>query len=305
MNMNTQKGFTLIELMIALVLGLLISAAAVQVYITNYRTSTVQKSGGDLQNAGIFGVQQYEYYLRHANLDNPVLSIDDKTIKGGIVMSADNVGGATGVPFTKGNTDNGDLVIQYTNIKALDKGGSEIPVVALDCEGATVAVGETVIQHYYLDVQNGNLMCDAGRINYTTTSTVDTNGNTVENTRGAATGMNANPAVAVAGAEKFAFLLGTTQKDATSSSAGLMAQVTPTEYMALANKPAITSVKTAILVRGSTPIFSGTTASDTKQVVFLGKPIDVKTNHMRHVFDLNTILRNARVIEVDIGAAGA
>ena len=41
---NRASGFTLIELMIALVLGLLVSAAVIQVYIVNARTSMVQQS---------------------------------------------------------------------------------------------------------------------------------------------------------------------------------------------------------------------------------------------------------------------
>ena len=59
-NRSTQAGFTLIEPMISLVLGLLISAAVVQIYITNFRTSTVQKSGSELQDASVFGIQMLE-----------------------------------------------------------------------------------------------------------------------------------------------------------------------------------------------------------------------------------------------------
>ena len=40
-----QAGFTLIELMISLVLGLIVSAAVIQVYIINVKTSSIQASG--------------------------------------------------------------------------------------------------------------------------------------------------------------------------------------------------------------------------------------------------------------------
>jgi len=40
----SQQGFTLIELMISLVLGLLVSAAVMQVYLINTRTLTIQTS---------------------------------------------------------------------------------------------------------------------------------------------------------------------------------------------------------------------------------------------------------------------
>ena len=49
-----QAGFTLIELMISLVLGLLISAAVMQVYLINVKTSSVQASGSELQDASIW-----------------------------------------------------------------------------------------------------------------------------------------------------------------------------------------------------------------------------------------------------------
>ncbi len=67
---NTARGFTLIELMISLVLGLMITAAVLQVYIANVRTSAIQQSGSDLQYASIFGIQQLESHLRLANLGN-------------------------------------------------------------------------------------------------------------------------------------------------------------------------------------------------------------------------------------------
>ena len=39
---RSTSGFTLIELMISLVLGLLISAAVIQVYLTNTKTASTQ-----------------------------------------------------------------------------------------------------------------------------------------------------------------------------------------------------------------------------------------------------------------------
>ena len=50
-------GFTLIELMISLVLGLLISAAVIQVYIVNTRTVTIQQSASEVQDSTIFALQ--------------------------------------------------------------------------------------------------------------------------------------------------------------------------------------------------------------------------------------------------------
>ena len=88
---RSTSGFTLIELMISLVLGLLISAAVIQVYLTNTKTASTQKSGSELQEASVFGLQQLESHLRLANLGNSVTSITDTTAGGGIVLSLQNI----------------------------------------------------------------------------------------------------------------------------------------------------------------------------------------------------------------------
>lgn len=63
-----QKGFSLIELMISLTLGLLISAAVMQVYLTSLKTSSVQSGGTDILEASIFGIQNIEKSIRLSNL---------------------------------------------------------------------------------------------------------------------------------------------------------------------------------------------------------------------------------------------
>ena len=85
-------GFTLIELMISLVLGLLISAAVIQVYIVNTRTVTIQQSASEVQDSTIFALQSLEDHIRIANLGNPITSISDTTNHGGIVLTSTNLG---------------------------------------------------------------------------------------------------------------------------------------------------------------------------------------------------------------------
>ena len=75
-HVRTQSaGFTLIELMISLVLGLLISAAVMQVYIVSTRTATVQQSASEVQDSAIFSLQAIEDHIRLANLGNPISNI--------------------------------------------------------------------------------------------------------------------------------------------------------------------------------------------------------------------------------------
>lgn len=100
-----EAGFTLIELMISLVLGLLISAAVVQIYLTNVRTSTIQKGGSELQDASVFGLQQLENHIRLANLGNSVNKINNETVKGGIVLTGLNLGSYSTNATTGAKTD--------------------------------------------------------------------------------------------------------------------------------------------------------------------------------------------------------
>lgn len=65
---KTQKGFTLIELMISLFLGLLVSAAAIQVYIINAKTAGIQSSASELVEDAAFNLPIIERRVRLANL---------------------------------------------------------------------------------------------------------------------------------------------------------------------------------------------------------------------------------------------
>ncbi|PKH64349.1 hypothetical protein CXF61_12000 [Psychrobacter sp. 4Dc] len=85
----TQDGFSLIELMISLTLGLLISAAVMQIYLTSVKTSSVQAGGTDILEASIFGIQNIEKSVRLSNLgmadtNNPFTPL------AGLVMTSDS-----------------------------------------------------------------------------------------------------------------------------------------------------------------------------------------------------------------------
>lgn len=65
---SSQKGFTLIELMIAVLLGLVIVAAVTQVYLVAIRTASTQKAAAGILDANVYGLQQIERSLRMAGL---------------------------------------------------------------------------------------------------------------------------------------------------------------------------------------------------------------------------------------------
>lgn len=300
-NYRSTSGFTLIELMISLVLGLLISAAVIQVYLTNTKTASTQKSGSELQEASVFGLQQLESHLRLANLGNSVTSITDTTAGGGIVLSLQNIratdtaynpflthtAGDTGFTSVSNITgiNSDQLTIQYTNTTG---------VKIADCESADVELGDTVIERYFVRSSSTTgqglvLACDAGR--------VDSSGvKTYASTDTKQFGLNGQEFII--GVDQFKILLGI-QTDAPSN-AGLMRYLTASEYLALSGtKPPITAVKIGLIVRGSSPVIGSDVATSFK---LLGATQQLKSGQpklVRTTYESTTLLRNARVINID------
>lgn len=310
-NYRSTSGFTLIELMISLVLGLLISAAVIQVYLTNTKTASTQKSGSELQEASVFGLQQLENHLRLANLGNSVTSITDTTAGGGIVLSLQNIrvtdtaynpflthtAGDTGFTSVSNITgiNSDQLTIQYKNITGK---------VLSDCESADVLIGDsadvlngdTVIERYFIrESQPANknglvLACDAGRLNDSGVIT----GYAASDPKNFGT----NGQEVIMGIDQFKILLGI-QTDAPSN-AGLMRYLTASEYLALpGTKPPITAVKIGLIVRGSSPVIGSDVATSFK---LLGATQPLKSGQpklVRTTYESTTLLRNARVINID------
>ena len=312
---NHQQGFTLIELMISLILGLLVSAAVMQIYLINVKTSSIQSSGSELQDASIFGLQQLEKKLRIANLGNPTTQITSTTVNGGIVLTAANLGittayantayltrregdsasgtnGWTGVSNTNVNSD--QLTIQYTNTT-----GS----VMSDCEGADAAINDIVVERYFLrratgDTSSGNiknlvLACDAGRVS-PTGGGILTVGTASDSRNFGTAGQEF-----IINVDQFKVLLGT--KSSAAASAGQMMYLPSSSYLLMATKPSITAVKIGLIVHGTTPIIG---SNDQSSFTLLGQSNSLKTDttrqqQVRTSYESTTLLRNARVIDVD------
>lgn len=168
MNIMNQKGFTLIELMIAILIGLIITAAAVQVYVMGVRNASIQKAASGVLDANVFGLQQIERNLRMAGLGLGETSRLNKECSGVIVsqgakrlncdnsptdkstdiyvtklrnLSADLRTKADGGPSNTSNANTAQLTIQY-----------RAPVDMRDCEGQ-LALGPRIVQQGYLDGQ--------------------------------------------------------------------------------------------------------------------------------------------------------
>lgn len=197
----TQKGFTLIELMVALVLGLIVVAAAVQLFIGGMLSSQLQQANADIQDSGLFGLDYVVRDIRLLNQDNLTnLKLDDQTAYGGVVLTGSTASNATNVNFvpkisttayidstllSRGQGDAVSTTANYwkglTAVTLKDRSGSTIsnpvsdqltiqfiaPTNMANCEGANVLVGDLVVERYFVRADtNGTatdyaLACDA------------------------------------------------------------------------------------------------------------------------------------------------
>lgn len=297
-------GFTLIELMISLVLGLLISAAVIQVYVISTRTVTVQQGASEVQDSTIFALQSLEDQIRIANLGNPITNLNDTAMNGGIVLTGNNLGdsnytntgyltvsaGQTGTKGSNGwtgvsNTDvaSDQLTIQYQNIT---------PNSLFDCEGAEIPAGSSdwVIERYFVRPASGTavtgsqhlvLACDAGRLT----------------APGTVTDLGDNGEVMIPAVDQFKVLLGTI------TNADSLTYLPSRTYLDIdqpttGEKPAITTIKIGVIVRSSTPLVSSVDKTDFN---LLGTAQTLKTDstkYYRRSYESTNLLRNARVMSV-------
>ena len=85
---NKQSGFTLIELMISLTLGLIVTAAAILLFITGQRSAAMQRGVAELQDNANFGLNYITKDIRLTNLNTKTAAINDQTLYGGVVLTS-------------------------------------------------------------------------------------------------------------------------------------------------------------------------------------------------------------------------
>jgi len=173
----SQRGFTLVELMVSLVLGLIIVAAATMLFIAGQKSFALQQGASDIQDNANFALNYMTKDIRMANLNAVTATMTASSANGGIVFSTTNLAGVASSAVSKSevsNTSNvnvgsDQLVIQYLPTQAqIDSG-------LFDCEGTQVTDASVyVIERYFVrqdDNLNSNetsatalaLACDAGR----------------------------------------------------------------------------------------------------------------------------------------------
>lgn len=319
--MKKQLGMTLIELMIALVLGLIITATAMQLFLTGSINYNLQKAMTELQDNGNFGLNYILKDIRLANLDATQAIVNDRNLFSGIVLTsfpsytgltADEqklqvanlplnlTGDKAGIKYlTHGEGQEGwggstnineyasdQLVIQY---KAFEAG-------AMDCEGVAVTQSEIdksvfIIQRYFLRQDGGDLAlaCDAGRY-----ETLLENADLPTNI----TDFGGNGQVILRRVDHFHILLGI--KDNVKDE---FKYVTVKDYMGTKNtlvkdaasRPRIMSIQIGALMRGFDAIPEGQNVPDQFQI--LDQKVSLKTaakqkKYIREVVSQTIALRN-------------
>lgn len=187
------NGFTLVELMIALVLGLLISAAALQIFYTSSVNSRRQEASSQIQDNAIFGFSQMQQHLRRTNYGAKSTSAHDEffmnhlTPQGGVVLTApagtplvsdgpknwltDNLSGLV----LGGKTISSDLLSSNASTESssnLSIGTSDQLTIQyqsgldglFDCEGSRVPKDFYVIERYF--VRDAGLACASAIYEY-------------------------------------------------------------------------------------------------------------------------------------------
>lgn len=303
--MKIERGFTLIELMIALTLGLLIVAASIQVFITANQSLAFQQSSANIQNSGLFGMDYIVRDLRRANIDSNSAAMTRDTLHGGVVFNQGNLSqvaltNQTAVeplltksnvgPSNLKNLNSDQIVIQYKNTI-----GSQF-----NCEGAKVAPNQFIVQRYFLkqekDVaENGyrplSLRCKAAVYTGDAITSLDLSG---------------NGEMLIPNVDHFRVLLGVARDNEIKNPAGTITQakdgvmddflyVSPSEYIKLADKPQIVSIQLGVLVRSPETVAKGTDAAQFTVLDLTDKELreDVdKKKYLRQVIIQTVALRN-------------
>jgi type IV pilus assembly protein PilW len=191
---KSQTGFTLIELMVSIVLGLIITASAVQLLLTGQISFSTQKALAEIQESGNFGLRYITNDIRRTNYENFGV-INDRLANGGIALTARSQPAFVAVStFTTANIPTNypnNLTIANAQLSSEKSQVSNVTDISLaevksdqlviqyyadqagtDCEGNGYAAGRYIVQRYFLRVDTNvsakeanaalALACEAG-----------------------------------------------------------------------------------------------------------------------------------------------
>ena len=259
-----QKGFTLVELLVSLTLGLLVSAAAMQLFYTGQKSAMMQQGSSNLLNSGYFGLDYIVRDLRLANLGASQPLVNNSTLHGGIVLAKANISTATTLNLVGQSDVSGRNMLTTGNIGPTnlnDVAGSDQLVIQFknevnnqfDCQGNRIPQGNYVIQRYFLrEDANASgepndalaLACVAATYNQDNLTTLNLSG---------------NGEIIIPRVDHFHVLLGVATdtmnesvNPAVAGQDGILDRfgyISIENYKALTVKPQIVSIKLGLLVR--------------------------------------------------------
>ena len=133
------SGFTLVEMMIALTLGLVILLVIGTVFVSSNQTFRVQEDNARIQESGRFALEVIGRSIKQAGLADIPFTGFKVAFAGTAVDGSD---GGIGVADT--------LIVQHDGV-----------VGESDCEGTAVTAAGNIIQNYFnVDAANAQLRCD-------------------------------------------------------------------------------------------------------------------------------------------------
>lgn len=299
---NKQYGFTLIELMVALALGLIIVAAGIQLLIVGQRSLSMQQGVADIQSNAMFGLDYMLKDIQLANLDASSTVVKDTTPYGGIVLSTSNVNSIASVPLSQSaiNSSNvnsssseqksDQLVIQFYAVQA-----------GFDCEGTSYSSGQYIIQRYFLRTDSNGvstepnsplaLACEAGHYVAGASS--------ISKSSGSGTFGTGNGQIILHRVDHFHVLLGVSN----AAHSGSFHYMTIAQYMALTSRTdtRINSLQIGMLVRSAASVGSESLVNNTATFQVLDQSVTVKTTdntakYLRKVIQQTVALRNGLCI---------
>lgn len=304
-----QVGFTLVELMIAIALGLIIVAAATQLFMSGLYSVNLQKAMADIQDSSNFGVNYISSDLRKINFNADKPQITSQTNYGGIVLSDKNF--PSDLSAKPATTLLSKAEQENTTGKLTNLASDQLTVQfftdteTFDCEGNTISAGSIIVQRYF--IESGQLRCDAGHYSKSKPTTKDADGNVAPYTL---TGLGVRAQVVMQNVEYMRILLAVSDDKLTTDNiandpipANNIVQknfryMAIDDYPATAPFPNIRGIQIGLLVRANDSVKASTELKDKNAATFnvLDKEITLETKdskYLRQVITQTIALRNA------------
>jgi type IV pilus assembly protein PilW len=272
---------SLLELMVAMALGLLLSAAAIQLFVANQISVNLMRGMNDVQANGRFVIDQMVRDLRLSGLVPNTAGTAPITLVG-VPFAATEIPGLANTSTAINN--NATATTSGTGaVPGLLQASDQIVLqyVAMsdtqDCEGNTVTAGQFMVARYFVRADNGvaALACDAGTHNGTTL-----------------TGYGDSGQVLLTGVDSFQVLYGI--DDGANGVARVSRYVNAATYAGLSPRPTVLTVRIGLYMHSNEP--AGNVSRPANDVQVLDQAL-VATNIpddrlLRRLFVTTISLRN-------------